>query len=40
MKIRASLKSFMKKGKLIRRGKRLLIIDPKNPRIKIRQGKK
>jgi ribosomal protein L36 len=30
----------MKKGKLIKRGKTLIVIDPKNPRIKVKQGRK
>jgi len=40
MKVRNSLKAYKKKAgvQVIRRGKRVIAIDKKNPRIKVRQG--
>lgn len=42
MKILSSLKGWKQRGNLkqIRRGKQVLLIDPKNPKFKAKQGAK
>ena len=41
MKILSSLKAWKKRGniKQVRRGKRVVVLDPSNPKLKARQGK-
>ena len=38
MKFLSSLKAWKKRGKQIRRGKQVILIDPDNPKFKAKQG--